>query len=448
MTAPRLVSLAADDSLRLRVRPAAIVQVALLALAVGNLVRIPLLSTGDRDIPVLFNDLCVAVVLGVALMAAVEWSTLRVDRVSVAALAFAGIGAFSALLSVPRFNLNTYELAVSVSYLARWTFYFAFYVAVLTVVKPRDVRGVWTALETCVLLFAAFGVLQAAFLPNFAQLVYPESRVRLDWDPQGHRLVSSLLDPNLAGALILMVLLVHVAMLSSGEKVAFWKPLLLFAALVLTLSRSSLLAFAVGGMVILVMRGLSRRLMLAIGLFATAVAATLPRLLQFAASYGKLGIDESALSRLISWSRAFQVIRDHPWLGVGFNTYGFVQERYGWERMAAFTYSLDGGLLFITVMTGVIGLAVYITMLVLVARRCRTVARDPGQDTFGRGLAIGVLAVTIAMPVHSLFVNSLLVPFLMEPLWALWGLVAVLWLAARQRPNALSMSVLPAVPGR
>ena len=34
---------------------------------------------------------------------------------------------------------------------------------------------------------------------------------------------------------------------------------------------------------------------------------------------------------------------------------------------------------------------------------------------------MGVAAITVAMLVHSLFVNSLLLPYLMEPLWLLWG---------------------------
>ena len=54
------------------------------------------------------------------------------------------------------------------------------------------------------LAFAGFGIVQSAFLPNFAQRIYPDARLYLDWDPQGHRLVSTFLDPNFAGAFILL----------------------------------------------------------------------------------------------------------------------------------------------------------------------------------------------------------------------------------------------------
>ena len=48
------------------------------------------------------------------------------------------------------------------------------------------------------------------------------------------------------------------------------------------------------------------------------------------------------------------------------------------------------------------------------------------RDRLIHVLAIAVAAVscTAALLVHSLFVNSLLLPFLMEPLWILWALPA------------------------
>jgi predicted Na+-dependent transporter len=39
-----------------------------------------------------------------------------------------------------------------------------------------------------------------------------------------------------------------------------------------------------------------------------------------------------------------------------------------------------------------------------------------------RALATGIAAGTVALCVHSVFVNSLLTPFVMEPLFVLWGL--------------------------
>jgi len=303
--------------------------------------------------------------------------------------------------------------------------YFALYVVVVNQVRERHANGVWRSLELAMLIFAAFGVVQSIFLPNFALIIYPDQAGH--WDAQRHRLVSTVLEPNVAAAMILTVLLVQLAQIASGAKVAIWKPALLMLALVMTLSRSGVAGLIVGGLVILFATGgLSKRLM-RFGLLAiAAMVAALPVLLPFAADYNKLGIsDASAASRLITWQRALATLWDNPWFGIGFNTYGFVQEHRGFERAGGGSYSAEGGLLFIAVMTGVVGLAVFVTMLWLVVRRCRAGWRDGHATPAERGLCIGAAAATAAVCVHSVFVNSLLVPFVMQPLWVLWGLVYV-----------------------
>jgi hypothetical protein len=83
-------------------------------------------------------------------------------------------------------------------------------------------------------------------------------------------------------------------------------------------------------------------------------------------------------------------------------------------------------LLFIAVLTGVIGLGLYLSMMVVVAVRSRRIWRDPLSSPEDRGLALGVTAATVALSVHSVFTNSLLLPILMEVLWVLWALVFVM----------------------
>jgi hypothetical protein len=290
----------------------------------------------------------------------------------------------------------------------------------------------WRALERAVLLFAAFGLVQSAFLPGFAQMVYPEAS-GVEWDRQGHRLVSTMLDPNLAGALLLLPLLVQLARLSYGARVAAWRPLLLLGALLLTVSRSSMLAFAVGGLVVLAARGLSRRLLRFAGVALLLLLPAAPLLVRFAASYNKFAIDGSALARAVSWLRALTVLADNPLLGVGFNTYGFVQEAYGYDIGGRDSFALDGGLLFIAVMTGAVGLALYGWMVTLAVRRCRRLWRDATRSPDVRGVALGVAAGTVALLVHSVFVNSLLLPFTMEALWVLWGITFLVRSRATRR---------------
>lgn len=432
-----------------RIRTVRALQLVIALLVVANLGRVPLLSTGDREAPLLLNDLCMMFMVLVAALAGATARSFRVDRLTMLAMLFASVGAYAALLATARYGLTAWQLVISLAYLGRWLLYFGLYVVIINGVRSEDVMTVWHSLERAILVFAAFGLVQAVFIPHFAQVVYPSSRVIIDFDEQGHRLVSTVLEPNMAGAMIMLVLLVQLAQLAGGARLSSWKPLVLLSALVATLSRSSFLGLMTGGIVILLVRGVSRRVLRAFVVLVLLGLAAAPRLLVFAASYNKLGIDASALTRVASWIRAFRIIADHPVIGIGFNTYAFVQESYGYVRMGNGTYSLDGGLLFIAVMTGVVGVALYVGMLTLVVRRCRAVWRDPMAPPEWRALSTGIAASTVALCVHSVFVNSLLTPFVMEPLFILWALSFLIARDIRREaarpsvPFALASSAIP-----
>lgn len=435
-----LVTSGIASQLRLEIRPASVLRLALLLLIVANLGRIPVFSTGDREAPILVNDLAVVLAVGVAAIAMVDRRRILIDRVTVAAIVFVGIGASSAISSVARFGLSGFELFVSLSYLARWCMYFCVYVATINVVRASDANRVWGAYDAMIVLFAAFGVVQSAFLPGFAQLVYPDSRAYIDWDIQGHRLVSTVLEPNIAGAMLLIAFLVEMARLATGVRIPAWRPILLFVALVCTVSRSSALGLVAGMMVILVLRGLSKRLLAFACVIGVAILAALPKLIAIAATYGKFDVSSggSAAARVVAWLRALEIFADHPIIGIGFNTLGYVHKKYGWTTIGTGGASFDGGLLFVAVMTGVCGLAVFLYILTAIARRSLAVWRDPSVTPEHRALALGALASLVAICVHSVFVNSLLTTFVMEPLWVLWGLVYVIDRARRKRDVGLT----------
>jgi O-antigen ligase len=418
------------SSRSVRIEPVAILRVALLLLCVSNLIRMPVAETAVHRAPIILNDIFAGLLIAAGSLVALRTRTLRLDDVTLAGLMFAAVGGLSALAAVPRFGLTGFEVALSLAYLARWLLYLGVYVVVINYIREADVGKVWSSLEAAILLFAAFGILQSIFLPNFAQRLYPEARLYFDHDPQGHRLVSTILDPNLAAAMILTVLLVQLAQLSAGARVAGWKPALLLVALMLTLSRSGILALLVGVAVIVAVRGVSKGLLRFAMVGMLVLLALAPRILQLAEKYSRLTLsDASAASRVVGWGRAISTFLDHQWIGIGFNTYGFVQERRGVNIVGVASYSVEGGLLFIAVMTGIAGVLLYSGMLWRVVKRCRSTWRMPAAAPHQRGLVIGVAAVTIAMVVDSLFVNSLLTTFVMEPMLVLWGLA---FIVARQ----------------
>jgi hypothetical protein len=407
---------------RIGARVADLLRIALALLVVGNLGRVPVFAVGVKDTPILLNDLLLLAVLSAGVFASLRGRKLVIDGPAAFAMAFVGVGALSALLAIPRFGLTAFEFIYSIAYLVRWTAYFGVYLVVINFVRRDDVGSLWHVLETAILVFAGFGVVQSLFLPGFAQMVFPDQ----GWDVQGHRLVSTLLDPNFAGALIAIGLLVLLARMSHGVQAALWKPVLLFAALVLTISRSAVLAFLAGVVIILFLRGLSKRLLKIGGLLLVLMLPFVPLILDFAIRFGRFSLEGSAALRVLSWLRALKIFADNPILGIGFNTYGFVQRSYGYSPVFGADFALDGGLLFIAVMTGLIGVSLYSGMLLLVLVRCRRISKDASRSADERGLALGAAAVTVAMVVHSVFLNSLLFPFLMETLWVLWGFTFVL----------------------
>ena len=423
---------------RARVSAAQVLQVATFFILGANVARVPLLALDKGTAPLGLNDVAVLATLFAGAVVMLRTRSMRLNDVAVGAMLFAAVGALSAVSAVPRFGLSAHELTVSLAYLVRWFVYFGVYLVVINCVRTRDVWRLWSALEWTMILFAAFGIVQAIFLPDFFKIVNPDVRAYVDYDPQGHRLASTVLEPNVAAAMILTVLLVQIALISAGVRVRIWKPLLLLLALGMTVSRSGALGLFVGGLVIISVRGLSRRLLKFAIPVAVLILAGLPSLLAYAAQLGKTGIsDASATARLVMWARAFATFLDHPWFGIGFNTYGFVMERRGFERMTNnSSYSVEGGLLFVAVMTGIVGLAVYCGMMWFMWRRCRRTWRDPDSSPEQRGFSIGAAAATAAILVHSVFVNSLLVPFVMEPLWILWG-IAFLLRRRRAVPQAL-----------
>lgn len=420
---------------------------AFVALLLSNLGRVPVLSTGDRDAAIVLNDVLVTGLVAFCIAAAALRRSLWLDSVTFFAMAFAGVGLFSAIAAIPRFGLNPFELLVSLTYLVRWVTYFGVYVFVINNVRMSQVTPTWNALLWVMLAFSAFGVFQSIFLPGFAQIVYPESREYIDWDPQGHRLVSTVLEPNIAASMIVLVLLVQLSQISLGAKVRAWQPTLLLGALALTLSRSGVLGLVSGLMVILLARGLSVRLMRLFGAIAFLSIILIPRLISFAQEYSKfdVGSGTSAGTRLVAWLLAIETIREHPIIGVGFNTYGYVKERMGLPLRGAASYGSDGGLLFATVMTGFVGLILFLAMLTVLVRRCRRVWRDERIAPEHRGLALGVAAGVVAVCVHSLFVNSIFTTFVMEMMWVTWGLVFVISRSAAFPVAAPTIDSTPAV---
>jgi O-antigen ligase len=380
-------------------------------------------------------------------MSCIAARSLRVDRVALAALVFAGIGGFSTIVTYGRDGLSMREVIVSLAYLARWLFYFGMYLFMINCIRGRDVRGIWNAMERMIIAFSAFGIVQAIFLPNFAFILNPDARPFIDFDPQGHRLVSTILEPNVAGLIIAIGLLVHLSLLAMGQRVAWWKMLLLFAALLATVSRSAVIGLLAGAVVIVAVRGLTRRIVRVSLAVLTIILILLPQLLAVAKQYNKfdLSTNSSAGARYEAWLRAIDLFVAHPIIGIGFNTFAAMINRTTQsEAIGVGRASSEGGLLFAATLTGVVGLAVYSWMLALVVLRCRYIWRHPRAAGETRALAMGSASMLVALCVHSIFVNTMFATFTMEIFWIFAGLTFVM---ARELADGDRSAAVPSVMG-
>jgi hypothetical protein len=408
--------------------------IAQLVMVVTNLGRIPVLSTEDRDFPVAINELALGAILVAALFCVRSWEAVRVDRVALMALVFAAVGGTSAVFSIERFDMSTIELIISLSYLGRWLAYFALYVAIINVVNLDGVEGLWSAVENMLVGLALFGMAQSAFFPGFAQMVYENAR-SFNWDEQGRRLVSTVLEPNICAAMLMIGTLMHAARIAVGAKVTPWKVLVIFGALVGTISRSATVGIFFAMILIFAARGISRRLMRVLSLAGVLLLLASPLLLRYLLAYQKfsLGENSSAAARLAGWLETIKIIIQYPVFGVGFNTYRYAVEHQGGKLIGASSYAADGGLLFVMAMTGIVGLVIYCGMLWLIMSRCRAIWRDQSIAAEHRALAIGTAASTVAVVMSSIFINALLTTYVMEILWVLWGATFVIAASGERR---------------
>lgn len=409
------------------------------ALALANLGRAPGGALGGRDSPVILVDLVTLLVCGFLVLGVASGRVRPTrDRVMAAVSTFLLVAALSTILALRRYSTDALESVSIVVYLIRWVAYFAWYPFVVWALSSEDADRFWRNIERAILVFCVFGIFQSAFLPGFAQMLESASK---EWDVQGRRLVSTVLDPNFAGIFVVIALLTRLARLAESIREKGLVLAVLGTGLLLTLSRSALLGFVIGIMVIVAARGLRLRLVKVFLAGAILLLPFISLLLSFASGFNKLGVDGSAAQRLIPWTRAVILVRDHPWLGIGFNAYTQAQQARGWRPVGGAEIGLDGGLLFLAAMTGIIGVFCYVRFLGRVVGSARRIWRDSSEPPEARAHATAVAACLAAVLIHSLFVNSLFLPFVMLMLWVMWGRLA--HMAKRQTARIAAGGSLP-----
>jgi O-antigen ligase len=193
-------------------------------------------------------------------------------------------------------------------------------------------------------------------------------------------------------------------------------------AIILTYSRSTYLFLFISFFVLSILR--SRKLLL-IGITAIIILFILfPR--SFERIQGGFSIDESAKHRFKSWANTVTIIRDYPILGVGYNTYRYAQENYGFiepETTSHAAAGSDASFLTIFATTGVLGVISFILFYLISIIKTKKIYNF-SESLQKRAFGLALFPILIGLAFHSIFVNSLLYPAIMIILFVLLGLIS------------------------
>ncbi len=317
-------------------------------------------------------------------------------------LSFFGIGLLSLVVNYSRFT--PIEIVQSSLYLWRWGAYALLYIILVRRLSQSSIifgglYGFGTALSV-------FGFVQYLLYPELRNLSY------LGWDPHLYRLFSTLLDPNFTGIIIVLTLCSGMYLWSGTKKT--WISLMQIinlVALYLTYSRSSHLALIIAS-VVYALYYKKWKMILCIALFIVALVY-IPK------PGGKtllLSRMDSTISRIENWQDSLHIIEKSPILGNGFNTLRFIQKMprplADGELVSRARSGVDSSILFLLATTGILGLTSYGWIVWKTVNFFRQYKKLKDYS--------GVLLVSfVAVTVHSMFVNSLVYPWVMIWLWAL-----------------------------
>ncbi len=336
--------------------------------------------------------------------------------------------AITYLINLYRFDFK--QMVIAFSYMGRFGMYL-----VLTPIAfdLLDREGKKTQFRDLILggmigsmvLICLFGFLQLKFFPSFLELgLYLDG-----WDPHIGRLLSTWFDPNFISGYLAFILgpVIALGLYFRHKRNKKW--FFIFAAiamlgmvsLYLTFSRSGYLALMATLGILALFK--SRKLLVA-GVLIVILAFTFsPRVQERsleAWDSGKslLGLDSqkpldpTAELRVWSWRFAWEMIDEHPWVGVGYSRYAYEINNRGHGLLSGHASGgSDSSLLTIWATSGLLGLLSYLSIGFVAT--AVAIKRLWKKETFRSYLDAGLVAGFGGAMIHSVFVNSLLFPLMM-----------------------------------
>jgi len=298
-------------------------------------------------------------------------------------LLFLVIGVISLIPAI--FYFGPLASLVGLMYLIRFGLYSLFFMVISKLLSAKDLSRLTMILG---ITFVITAWAQYLFFPDIRTLQIA------NWDAHYYRVVGTLFDPGFLGIILLFFLIFLLNFKELKYKI-LWG--ITYLAFVLTYSRSSFLAFFVATGFI-AWRQKSGKFLLGMWLL---MAVTLPLLPRASDGEGvKLERTNSIQARIDNWRNSLIIFRDHPIIGVGFNTYRYAQKQYGFLTENKWLSShagagADSSILFVLATTGLVGLFSYLYYL---------------KSLWGYS---HLQIYLVPLLVHSLFLNSLFYPFVL-----------------------------------
>lgn len=318
------------------------------------------------------------------------------------------------------------EILIGLSYIARWVLYASLYFVVKSF-PPEFKKKILYLLLITGGLFTFSGFIQYFFYSNLRNLYY------LGWDEHMHRMFSTFLDPNFAGAffvLYLFLLLGTLLYLLNNKKISqarFIGLISIFSliSIFLTYSRSALIMLLVATIIFCILSG---KIKWIFGMILISTVFMVISSKSFNVENMNLFRIASSQARINSAKVAIEIIKNNLFFGVGFNTYRYAQVKYGFRNAVGSRSShadagTDNSFLFIFATTGIAGLIFYLNLLAAIFKKTYLNYKKYKDINIQKYIGIILIASVGGIIVDSFFVNSLFYSFVMIWMWILLGLI-------------------------
>lgn len=260
-------------------------------------------------------------------------------------------------------------------------------------------------------ILSVLGFVQLILFPDFSFMA------QYGWDPHQGRLLSTWYDPNFLGGflgLAAVIILSRVLVFLRETKVWNNKNIIPLAswiiglgivvgALILTYSRSALLAFLIGVTIVTIL--ISRRTFVLVLIILSLIVISNPRLQT--RIQGAIQVDVTASLRIQSWRETLDDIDRNPIWGIGYNTIKY-QTIVPSELNSA--SGRDSSLLTLWLTGGIIGLALFGIIIINSLFRAWQKVSSSGLE---RVWGVAIIAGWASILVHSMFVNSIFFPHIL-----------------------------------